>query len=146
MAKTAKTKTPPDVQSLTQAQAKVELKRLALEIERHDKYYYQEDAPKISDADYDELRKRTLSISSPASGDSSSSATKRKSPSALSRKSTGCRCRCVTRVANSSPPLPVVTARWAKTSPPTSGRLRTCRKSSRAVTRPRYARCAAKFT
>jgi DNA ligase (NAD+) len=62
MAKTAKTKTPPDVQSLTQAQAKVELKRLALEIERHDKYYYQEDAPKISDADYDELRKRVNAI------------------------------------------------------------------------------------
>jgi len=62
MAKTAKTKAPPDVQSLTQAQAKVELKRLALEIERHDKYYYQEDAPKISDADYDELRKRVDAI------------------------------------------------------------------------------------
>ncbi len=58
MAKTAKTKTSPDVDTLTKAQAKVELKRLALEIERHDKHYYQEDAPKISDAEYDALRKR----------------------------------------------------------------------------------------
>src|SRR3981081_732927 len=48
----------PDVESLTKAQAKVELKRLALEIESHDKHYYQEDAPKISDAEYDALRKR----------------------------------------------------------------------------------------
>ena len=50
-------RTPPDVATLTKAQAKVELKRLALEIESHDKHYYQEDAPKISDADYDALRK-----------------------------------------------------------------------------------------
>jgi DNA ligase (NAD+) len=62
MAKTAKTKTPPDVAQLTRAQAKVELKRLALEIESHDKYYYQEDAPKISDAEYDALRQRLNAI------------------------------------------------------------------------------------
>src|ERR1700737_2968388 len=52
----------PDVAQLTKAQAKVELKRLALEIESHDKHYYQEDAPKISDADYDALRKRLNAI------------------------------------------------------------------------------------
>jgi DNA ligase (NAD+) len=52
----------PDVAQLTKAQAKVELKRLALEIESHDKHYYQEDAPKISDADYDGLRKRFNAI------------------------------------------------------------------------------------
>src|SRR3979490_3528843 len=62
MAKTAKQKTPPDVSELTKAQAKVELKRLALEIESHDKHYYQEDAPKISDAEYDALRKRLNAI------------------------------------------------------------------------------------
>jgi len=58
----SKTKTPPDVATLTKAQAKVELKRLALEIESHDKHYYQDDAPKISDADYDALRKRVDAI------------------------------------------------------------------------------------
>jgi DNA ligase (NAD+) len=62
MAKTAKPKTPPAVDTLTKAQAKVELKRLALEIEGHDKRYYQDDAPKISDAEYDTLRKRFNAI------------------------------------------------------------------------------------
>src|SRR6202521_1881004 len=52
----------PDVAQLTKAQAKVELKRLALEIESHDEHYYQDDAPKISDADYDALRKRVNAI------------------------------------------------------------------------------------
>src|SRR6202051_248971 len=52
----------PDVAQLTKAQAKVELKRLALEIESHDKHYYQEDAPKISDAQYDALRRRFNAI------------------------------------------------------------------------------------
>jgi DNA ligase (NAD+) len=61
MAKSKKV-TPPDVRQLTKAQAKVELKRLALEIESHDKHYYQDDAPKISDADYDALRKRVNAI------------------------------------------------------------------------------------
>src|SRR5437899_5264480 len=55
-------KAPVDVAELTKAQAKVELKRLALEIESHDKHYYQEDAPKISDADYDALRQRSNAI------------------------------------------------------------------------------------
>src|SRR6195256_644335 len=57
-----KTKSPPEIDTLTKAQAKVELKRLALEIESHDKHYYQEDAPKISDAEYDALRKRLNAI------------------------------------------------------------------------------------
>src|SRR6202165_4651369 len=52
----------PDADTLTKAQAKVELKRLALEIESHDKHYYQEDAPKISDAEYDALRQRFNAI------------------------------------------------------------------------------------
>jgi DNA ligase (NAD+) len=54
--------TPPDPAKLTKAQAKVELMRLALEIEGHDKHYYQDDAPKISDADYDALRQRVNAI------------------------------------------------------------------------------------
>ncbi len=62
MAKAATAKSPPSVDALTKAQAKVEHKRLSLELEGHDKYYYQEDAPKISDAEYDALRKRFNAI------------------------------------------------------------------------------------
>jgi DNA ligase (NAD+) len=51
-------KTLVDIKELTKAQAKVEHMRLALELERHDKAYYQDDAPKVSDAEYDALRKR----------------------------------------------------------------------------------------
>jgi DNA ligase (NAD+) len=58
----AKSKTPPDVAALTKAQAKVEHKRLALELESHDKAYYQDDAPKVSDAEYDALRQRFNAI------------------------------------------------------------------------------------
>ncbi|NPV20868.1 NAD-dependent DNA ligase LigA [Bradyrhizobium aeschynomenes] len=62
MPKTAKSKQPVDVADLTKAQAKVEWKRLALELETHDRLYYQDDAPKISDAAYDELRRRFNAI------------------------------------------------------------------------------------
>jgi DNA ligase (NAD+) len=62
MAKTAKIKSPTDVAKLTKAQAKVEHKRLTLEIEGHDKAYYQDDAPKISDTGYDALRQRFNAI------------------------------------------------------------------------------------
>src|SRR5260370_12925081 len=58
----SKEKTPPAVDTLTKAQAKVELKRLALEIESHDKHYYQEDAPTVTDAAYDALRQRVNAI------------------------------------------------------------------------------------
>jgi DNA ligase (NAD+) len=62
MSKKTKTKTPPDIATLTKAQARVEHKRLALEIEGHDQHYYQDDAPKISDAAYDALRQRVNAI------------------------------------------------------------------------------------
>ncbi|HEX7884061.1 MAG TPA: NAD-dependent DNA ligase LigA [Afipia sp.] len=55
-------KTPIAVDKLTETQAKVELVRLALKIERHNEHYYQNDAPKISDADYDALRQRSDAI------------------------------------------------------------------------------------
>jgi DNA ligase (NAD+) len=58
----SKKATPPDIAELTKAQAKVEHKRLSLEIENHDRLYYQDDAPKISDAAYDDLRKRFNAI------------------------------------------------------------------------------------
>src|SRR5437660_9785146 len=50
------------VDALTEAQAKAELKRLAAEIGGHDKRYYQEDAPTVSDAAYDALRRRNEEI------------------------------------------------------------------------------------
>jgi len=53
---------PPAVETLTKAQAKKEWKRLALEIETHDERYYQKDAPTISDAAYDSLRRRLEAI------------------------------------------------------------------------------------
>ena len=48
--------------ALDETQAKVELKRLAAEIAAHDKRYYQEDAPTVSDAEYDALRQRNAAI------------------------------------------------------------------------------------
>jgi DNA ligase (NAD+) len=53
-------RTLPD--ALTAAQAKAELKRLAAEIAGHDKRYYQEDAPAVSDAEYDALRQRNDAV------------------------------------------------------------------------------------
>src|SRR3982074_3638200 len=44
------------------AEAKGGLNRLALEIESHDKRYYQEDAPTVTDAAYDALRQRVNAI------------------------------------------------------------------------------------
>jgi len=50
------------VEDLTEADAKAELKRLAKEISHHDSLYYQKDAPEVSDAEYDALRKRNAAI------------------------------------------------------------------------------------
>ena len=50
------------VADLTEAEAVEELTRLADEITRHDLAYHQDDAPTISDADYDALKRRNLDI------------------------------------------------------------------------------------
>ncbi len=50
------------VAKLTEKQAALELERLAQEIAAHDEAYYQNDAPSISDAAYDKLRKRNADI------------------------------------------------------------------------------------
>ena len=49
-------------QDLTSLEASAELARLSREIAQHDAAYYQDDAPKISDADYDALRGRLNDI------------------------------------------------------------------------------------
>jgi DNA ligase (NAD+) len=50
------------VGKLTRAEASQELQRLATEIALHDRRYYNEDQPTISDAAYDALRRRNLAI------------------------------------------------------------------------------------
>src|SRR5688500_8679643 len=50
------------VEQLSEAEAVEELGRLAAEIAQHDYRYNTEDAPIISDAEYDALRRRNLAI------------------------------------------------------------------------------------
>jgi DNA ligase (NAD+) len=57
----ARTSTKP-VDKLTESEAGAELERLAAEIARHDALYYRQDAPEISDAEYDDLRARNSAI------------------------------------------------------------------------------------
>ena len=58
----AKKSTGLPVDTLTEKQAKTEHMRLAAEIAEHDKRYYQDDAPTVSDAAYDKLRQRYHAI------------------------------------------------------------------------------------
>jgi DNA ligase (NAD+) len=52
----------PAVEDLTEKQARGEHARLQDEIAAHDKRYYQDDAPTVSDAEYDALRRRYNAI------------------------------------------------------------------------------------
>jgi DNA ligase (NAD+) len=50
------------VEQLTRKQAEAELHRLAAEIARHEIAYHQHDAPEVTDAEYDALRRRNAAI------------------------------------------------------------------------------------
>jgi DNA ligase (NAD+) len=60
MARKEKSETP--VENLTERQAQAEHARLAQDIAGHDRRYYQDDAPTVSDAEYDHLRQRYNAI------------------------------------------------------------------------------------
>src|SRR5688572_13624832 len=53
---------PLPTEKLSHRQAAAEHKKIAAEIAHHDQLYYQQDAPTISDAEYDELRVRLTAI------------------------------------------------------------------------------------
>ncbi len=59
---TARDPSKVPVDALSIAEARAELARLAAEIKHHDVLYYQKDAPEISDARYDLLRRRNAEI------------------------------------------------------------------------------------
>jgi DNA ligase (NAD+) len=59
---TRREKSEPAVEDLTEKQAKAEHARLQTEIAEHDRRYYQDDAPTVSDAEYDALRRRYNAI------------------------------------------------------------------------------------
>ena len=47
---------------MTEAEAAAELERLAAEIARHDRLYHEQDAPELTDAEYDALRRRNAEL------------------------------------------------------------------------------------
>jgi DNA ligase (NAD+) len=50
------------VDALTVEEAPAEIARLTEEVRRHDRLYHQEDAPEVSDAEYDALRRRLIAL------------------------------------------------------------------------------------
>jgi DNA ligase (NAD+) len=62
MSRAAKVVASVAVDDLTERQARAEHKRLSEDIAYHDKLYHEQDAPEISDADYDRLRQRLKAI------------------------------------------------------------------------------------
>src|SRR5215831_6185357 len=62
MSRAAKVVASVAVGDLTERQARAEHKRLAEEIAHHDKLYHEQDAPEVSDAQYDKLRQRLKAV------------------------------------------------------------------------------------
>ncbi|MBV9782631.1 MAG: NAD-dependent DNA ligase LigA [Acidisphaera sp.] len=58
----ADTASETPIETLDEAAAAAELARLALEIAHHDRAYHERDAPEISDAEYDALRRRNARL------------------------------------------------------------------------------------
>jgi DNA ligase (NAD+) len=56
------TESQPPIDALTESEAAAELARLAQEIAHHDAAYHTHDAPEITDAEYDALRRRNAAI------------------------------------------------------------------------------------
>ncbi|MBB3934371.1 NAD-dependent DNA ligase LigA [Aureimonas phyllosphaerae] len=52
----------PALDAMTPDEAAAELERLALEMAEHDRRYYEDDAPTVTDAEYDALRKRNAAL------------------------------------------------------------------------------------
>ena len=50
------------IDQLSEVEARAELEALSAELARHDLAYHQQDAPEISDADYDALKRRALAL------------------------------------------------------------------------------------
>ena len=91
------TKSEKPVDSLTQEEAAAELERLATEIAEHDRRYHAEDAPTISDADYDALKLRNAADRGAVSRTDprrqpDGQGRRRRQPKALPRCATRCRC------------------------------------------------------
>jgi DNA ligase (NAD+) len=60
--KSAPAVTVTSVEDLSEPDAATELAHLAKELARHDRLYHEQDAPEISDAEYDALRRRNAAI------------------------------------------------------------------------------------